>query len=41
MSTYTDFLAAKAEVAEECGFPEVDPSDVNPILKDLLAEVGA
>ncbi len=33
MSTYADFLAAKAEVAEECGFPEVDPSDVNPILK--------
>lgn len=31
--SYADFLAAKAQVADETGFPEVDPADVNPILK--------
>ena len=33
MSSYESFLAAKAQVAEETGFPDIDPADVNPILK--------
>lgn len=31
--TYEEFLAGKAEVAEESGFPLVSPDDVNPLLK--------
>jgi DNA modification methylase len=30
---YAAFLAAKAAVAEETGFPDVDPADINPLLK--------
>lgn len=32
-ATYEEFLAGKAEVAEESGFPLVSPDDVNPLLK--------
>lgn len=29
---YADFLAAKAQVADEAGFPDLDPGDINPAL---------
>ena len=32
MLTYTEFLTAKAQVADETGFPDVNPADINPIL---------
>jgi len=32
MLTYTEFLTAKAQVADETGFPDVNPTDINPIL---------
>ena len=32
MSAYADFLAAKAQVADETGFPDVDPAHINPML---------
>lgn len=33
MTAYADFLASKAQVADETGFPHVDEDKVNPLLK--------
>jgi hypothetical protein len=32
VTVYADFLAAKAQVAEQTGFLDVDPAEVNPLL---------
>ncbi len=38
---YADFLAGKQQVAEQTGFPDVDPADVNPTLKPHQRDIVA